>query len=172
MNTWQTLRQIQYLLRAQTWTGGATTVFASSSVLITAAPREEVVEKIRLPMAIIKPGGNTSDADDPDLLEQEVILSLGVGHAGDAYGESPMVGSHRTSQTESKGRGLLEIEEEMFNALELLNTDDGVVIQLKASSAPRPEYVSGQYMLFRDYLFGLTVTADRYYHPVMNLDQA
>lgn len=168
MNTWQVLRQVQYLLREQDWTGSSTSVFSSQSVIISAAPREEIVEKIVMPVAILRPAGNTVDRFAPDLISQEVLLSLGVTHAGDAYGELPVVGGHRTSQTSSKGRGLLEVEEEVFNAIELLSTDFGVVIQLRASSAMQPQHVSGQYLLFRDYLFRADLTADRFYHNGMN----
>jgi len=172
VNAWQDFRQLQYLIRAQTWPDGATVAFSSQSVIISASPIEETAEKIILPMAIIRPGGATSDQDDPDLLDQEVVISLGVGHAGDAYGEHPMVGGQRTSQTRSQGRGLLEVEEVLFNAVELLNTDDGVVIQFKAKSAPAASYIASQYYLFRDYLFSLICTADRFYHPVINLQES
>jgi len=172
MNTWQNLRQIQYLLRARKWTGTSTVVFASQSVIVTAAPHEEVAEKVPMPMAMIRPGSCTVDRWTPDLLDQEVVITLAVSHAGDAYGEFPVLGGQRVSQTQSKGRGLLEIEEEMFNAVELLNTDDGVVIQFRGASATQPKFVSGQYLLLRDYLFRLDVTADRFYHPVINLQES
>ena len=172
MNTWQCLRQIQYLLRQQAWTGSSTLVFASQSVIVTAAPHEEVVEKVTMPIAMIRPGSCTVDRFTPDLLDQEVVITLGVSHAGDAYGEFPVLGGHRTSQTQSKGRGLLEVEEEMFNAVELLNTDDGIIIQFRGASATQPKFVSDQYLLFRDYLFRLDVTADRFYHPIINLQES
>lgn len=172
MNTWQILRQLQYLIRAQTWAGGVTTVFASGSVKITAAIPEETVEKLILPACLIGPRGATADPefqDVPDYLEQEIVIRLIAGHAGDAFGEYTLVGGQRTGQTRSPGRGLLEVEEELFNAVELLNTDDGIVIQHRASSAVEPQLVEGQYIAMRDYLFRADVTADRYYHPVENL---
>ncbi len=172
MNTWQIVRQMQYLLQNQNWTGSSNNVFAETSVMISAAPREEIAEKVRLPLVIIAPGAATVDDEYPDYVEQEIVVTLAVGHAGDAVGEFPMVGGHRTSQTRSIGRGLLEVEEEMFNAIELLNTDDGVVVQLRMSSAPSPDYVGGQYLLFRDYLLRANLTADRFYHPVINLQES
>ena len=172
MNTWQNLQQIRYLIRNQNWTGSSTPVFHEEAVIVSAAPQEEVAEKVIMPIAILAPGAATVDDEAADLVEQEVIIKLGVSSSGDAYGESALIGSHRASQTDSQGRGLLEVEEELFNAVELLNTDDGVVIQHRASSAVRPEYVAGQYLLFRDYLYKLDCTADRYYHPVSNLQES
>ena len=172
MNSWQAFRQAKYLLQERNWTGSSTVVFNPLSIYITAAPREESIEKLILPAVFLRPGAATSDDEYPDLIEQEMVVTLAVGHAGDAFGELPVIGGHRAGQTQSEGRGLLEVEEELFAALELLNTDDGIVIQLMAKSAVTPEYVSGQYILFRDYLFRLNVTADRFYHPVMNLQEA
>ncbi len=172
MNTWQVARQIQYLVRAAVWTGSSTKVFHTESVKVTAAIPQANFERVILPALFISPGGNTSDPssqEDPNLLEQELAMKLAVGHAGDAFGEFAMVGGQRTGQTDSRGRGLLEVEEEVFNAIEFLNTDDGVVIQHRMSSAPRPEMVGEQYVLMRDYLFKLDTTADRFYHPVINL---
>ena len=157
MNTWQVCRQIQYLLRQRAWTGSATKVFHTDSVLITSAPRESALEQLIMPAALIRPMGATSDA---------------VAHAGDAFGEYPMVGGQRAGQEESQGRGLLEIEEEVFAAIELVNTDDGVVIQYRATSEVQPQLVQNQYLLFRDYLFRADLTADRYYHPVECLESA
>lgn len=172
MNTWQVTRQLQYLLRARVWEDSATKVFDENSVLITAAPREAALEQLIKPACLIRPMGATCDDEEPDLIQQEIAVTLAVVHAGDNYGEAPVVGGQRTSQTSSVGRGLLEIEEELFTAVEFLNTDDGVVIQHRASSAVEPQFVAGQYMLFRDYIFRAWVTADRYYHPVENLQEA
>ena len=172
MNTWQVCRQVQYLLRQRAWTGSVTKVFASASVLITAAPRESVVEQLVMPAALIRPMGATSDDEEPDFITQELALTLAVAHAGDAYGEYPVVGGQRTGQTDSTGRGLLEVEEEVFAAIEFLNTDSGVLIQHRVSSAAEPQLIGSQYLLLRDYLFRLDLTADRFYHPVENLQEA
>jgi len=79
------------------------------------------------------------------------------------------VGGQRTGTTSSVGRGLLEIEEELFNAIERVDTDLGVVIVTVAKSAVAVAFVSEQYVLVRDYLFRARLTADRYYHPVEDL---
>ena len=170
MNAWQVLRQLQYLIRSRDWTGSINNVFASESVKITSGPRSEAFEKMRLPVCLIRPMGMTVDPehnDAPDHLEQEIAITLAVAHSGDAFGEYSMVGGMRTSNTRSQGRGLLEVEEELFNAIELLNTDDGIVIQHRASSAVEAQDIRGQFVQFRDYLFRANLTADRFYHPVL-----
>jgi len=172
VNCWQVCRQIQYLLREQTWTGSATKVFHTKSILITAAPRESAVEQLIMPAVLIRPLGATSDDEEPDFVSQELALTLATAHAGDSYGEYPLVGGQRTGQTDSTGRGLLEIEEEVFNAIEFLNTDSGVLIQHRMSSAAEPKLVGNQYLLLRDYMFRAELTADRFYHPVENLQSA
>lgn len=172
MNSWQAIRQLQYVLRRQKWTGSTNVVFASGSVIITAGVAEEAAEKIVMPAAIIIPGGLTVDKDFKDYVTQEVIVRLTVSQAGDAFGEMTVVGGHRTSQTRSQGRGLMEVEEELFNASELLNTDDGIVVQFKGSSALRVQSVDSQFLVWRDYMFALETSADRSYHPVINLVEA
>ena len=137
MNTWQVCRQLQYLIRARKWTGSASSVFHTDSVKITPAPRESVVETAIMPACLIRPLGATSDpeaAEEPDLLDQEIAFTLAISHTGDSWGEYPLMGGQRTGQTDSDGRGLLEVEEELLAAIELLNTDDGVVIEHRMTS--------------------------------------
>jgi len=175
MNTWQTVRQVQYLVRSRKWTGSSTKVFHTDSVKVTAAPRESAIEQMIMPACLIRPMGASIDpqwSESPDLFELEVAITLAVAHVGDSWGEYPMLGGQRTGQTNSTGRGLLEVEEELFAAVELLNDDDGVLIQFRASSAAQAQMIGKQYVLVRDYLFRLWVSADRYYHPVINLVEA
>lgn len=174
MNAWQVTRQTQYLIRNRKWTGSSNPVFHTDSVKITAMNAPATVEQMIMPACVIRPLGATIDpeaSEEPDLLEQEIAFTVAVAHVGDSWGEYLMVGGQRSGQTESIGRGLFEVEEELFNAIELLNTDDGVIIQHRASSAAQFQQVDRQSVLVRDYIFRARVTADRYYHPVINLEQ-
>ena len=175
MNTWQVARQLQYLARSRKWPGSSTTVWHTDSVKITSAPREAVVEQMVMPALLIRPLGATSDPEaeeEPDVIDQEFAFTIATAQVGDSWGEYPLVGGQRSGQTSSVGRGLLEIEEELFSTIELLNTDDGVVIEHRASSATQAQLVGNRYVAVRDYLFRARVTADRYYHPVINLQEA
>ena len=173
MTCWQVARQVQYLLQAATWGSSSTVVFAPGSVVITSRPTEDAIRSgIVMPGAFIRPLGAQVDPDAqelPDLLEQELSVALITSIVNDPFGEAMLVGAQRTGQSSSEGRGLLEIEEELFNAIELLDTDDGVVVQHIGSSAPQPQMVGDDMALIREYGFRIDVTADRFYHPVSNL---
>jgi len=175
VNTWQVARQIKYLLQERDWTGSATTVFAPGSVLITTMPTADALKSgIVMPGAFVRPLGNAVDPEGqelPDLIEQEISIALIASIVNDTFGEAMLIGGQRTGQTDSRGRGLLELEEEMFAAVELLNTDDGVVIQHIASSAPQPTLVGSDMAIVREYGFRVDLTADRFYHPVSNLQE-
>lgn len=176
MNLWQVARQLQYLLQQQNWTGSSNVVFAPNSVLITPGPLESVFDaSFVMPAALIHPMGATVDPEsqeEPDYIEQELAVALAVANMNDVVNQAGLIGSQRTGQTSSVGRGLLEVEEELFNAIEFLNTDDGVVIQHRTSSSPTVRSFEEQSMVMREYLFRVEVTADRFYHPVINVTSA
>lgn len=175
MNTWQILRQLQYLIRSRKWTSGSKSVFHTDSVKIIAGASEDALEQMIMPACLIVPSGATSDPqeqEEPDMIEQEVGFVIGQAHHGDSWGEYRIVGGQRTGQTDSDGRGILELEEELFAAIELLDTDSGVVMQHRASSAARIQPFNRQTLVTREYLFRAWVTADRFYHPVINLQEA
>lgn len=136
---------------------------------ITVAPSENAAGILVVPMALLRPDGATSDSghdEEPDLVEQIVGLRLAVAIPGDAIGENALIGANRVGQTDSRGRGLLEIEEEVFAAIERLNDIDGVRIQSRAKSAATAvlhERIG--YIGMRDYSFEAICTADRFYHP-------
>ncbi len=173
MNTWQVARQAQYLVRSRSWTGSSTTVFADASVIISSAVQFSAIEQMRMPVALIRVLSMDVDPEhreEPDLVQQDFGVSLVTAVASDAHGQAAMVGSNRFGQTDSRGRGLLEVEEELFGAVEELNTIDGVVIQLVASGAPEAIQSDALgYVVARDYRFSAWVTMDRFYHPIINL---
>jgi len=167
MNSWQCLKQIKSLLVAQTWTGSATAVFPSGSVIITQAPPRTGIHLNRMPYAFIGLGSGSSDPvhdELPDKLRTDVIVALSAMIPGDPYGEAALIGRNIQSTTDSRGRGILELEEELFNAVELLNEIDGVVIQFRAMGSPAPEYDETHgYIVKRAYRFEMDCTASRQY---------
>jgi hypothetical protein len=170
MNTWQAVQQVRYLLGKRAWPDSATLVFGSASVIVTAAIPEPVFERVRLPCALIRIMPATNDPDEPGIDLQEITIRLAVGHAGDGTGETAVIGGHRVGQTDSRGRGLLEIEEEMRAAIGLLTSDHGVESQFKVASPQQAAMVGEQYIVYRDYLFRLHTTATRSYPPVTALE--
>lgn len=166
MNTWQTLKQLRYLLRARNWTGSSTDVFGS--VHVSVGPTEDAFRNLQYPLALIRPLAATVDPEhdeESDLIVQQVAVRLAVA-VPDGIGEAALLGANRTAgSTSSKGRGLLEVEEELFAAIEFLDQLSGISNQCRARSAVDAQVTEAEYVVFRDYVFDLYVTADRYYHP-------
>jgi len=170
MTGWQVLRQLQFLLKNQDWTGSSTPVFHERSVIIAVGDELSFLsEGLMPPMAIIRPGGAQSDplhGEEPDLIQQDIDIALVQIVHGDKIGQNVLIGAYRQGQTDSRGRGLLELEEELFNAVEKLTYEDGVVIQNMAVGAALTQVDDrNNVVAFRDYTFQALVTADRFYHP-------
>ena len=171
MNVWQVIRQLKYLLLQRKWDGSGSDVFQDNSIVITVAPDEQALANLISPTAIIRPMGAQSDPihdEEPDLIMQSVGVRLSTTVPGDALGEYALIGGGRQSSTDSRGRGLLEVEEELFASLAELGTIDGVVIYNRAKSAADAELDSeNRYSAFRTYMFEVLTTETRYYHPVL-----
>lgn len=98
-----------------------------------------------------------------------IICKLG----GDRVGENPIMGASRTGLTDSRGKGILEIEEELLNACFRLNDLEGVRLQLVETGAvavnPDPnDWTAAS----REYTFEVQCTADRYYHAPTQVQAA
>lgn len=164
MNAQQILRQIQFLLRQQTWTTSVP-VWHTDSVRVTIEPEREVFVRLTPPMAFVRPGPFTADREEPTFGEMEFVVRLATLNKNDMIGESVLIGSNRTGQLAAPGKGLLEIEEKMFDALALLSSVNGIETVFLAASAAAAEVVEQGYAAARDYQFRAWATADRYYHP-------
>jgi hypothetical protein len=121
------------------------------------------------PACLIRPTTAQSDPEhneEPDYLQQNFEMTIIAKVHGGRTSENPIIGAYRESTTTSAGRGILELEEELFNAVEKLNTVDGVVIQHTATGASLTELIADEMaIVYRDYQFTAWLTADRYYHP-------
>lgn len=172
MNRWQIAQQARYQLREAVWEGSVTKVFAPGSVLVTAKPQAKAAAGLIMPAAFVRPMNATADPEgneEPGLWRGNFNIALFVAVPGDMFGEAQMIGAHRQGQTDSDGRGILELEEELLRAVELLNRIDGVSIQFKAAAAPEPQIVDGLgYALWVDYGFEADFTRARQYHTAEN----
>ncbi len=134
--------------------------------------KNQARSSLRFPLAMIYPAEANSDplhGQEPDLVQQNIAITLATVIPGTAVGEAPLLGKNVVDNTRSEGRGLLELEEEVFNAIGRLGTDLGVAIQHTASGKSRPEPDDNtNYIVYRDRLFAAWVTKDRFYHPVVN----
>ena len=172
MNTWQLLKEIQNVLQDAVWAGASNSVFGN--VAVTIGPISDMGSVLRFPAALIRPADLAVDPQHDsqlsDLLRQNVIVRLLVGVVGDAVGQAALIGGNWAAGTagaqESSGRGLLEIEEALFDSIAFLGRDDGVEIELRSGSAAGLIAVEETvYVVYRDYEFESWVTASRDYPP-------
>lgn len=174
MNTWQVARQLRYLLQQAKWEDGSTSVFAASSVLISAAPTADIFQDRRLPLAVIVPATGQddpdADADYPEIVRREFRVTVVTAVQGDVVGEAAMLGANRSSVNDSAGRGLLEICEKVRTALLRADDDDGVRLNVFAASAAagRPGTEMG-YVAARELIFTATTTSSRYYRAALSI---
>jgi hypothetical protein len=163
VNTWQAVKQIQFLLQTATWPdtpGGP--VFAS--VHITQGPAEKMLQDFRYPVAIIRVLDNEADAAAPGFKSQRLEVTLATAHYGDLLGEFSLMGGMRNSQGRSGGRGLLEVEEIALSTLNLIDQTSGLSIILAASSAVETA-IDEQfgYVASRAFQFNTRLTTSRTY---------
>lgn len=171
MNSWQAARQIQYLLQQETW-DGSTPVFASANVVVTVASEDDFYTPTRSPLAIVTPLNRRDDEQEPNLKTETFGVRLVVINRHDEVGEAALIGSNRTGQSDSRGRGLLEIEEKLFDAVALADRTSGFRVVCRAAGAGRAEIRDDLYLCARDYELEAVVTADRSYAPVRKLSSS
>jgi hypothetical protein len=164
MNVQQFARQIRFKLLARTWPdspGG--TVFAN--VYVSQGPAEDLApSSMRYPFALVRVLDSTTDLDDQRYQVQRFEIVSVVQATGDQVGEFAMTGGHRTSQGTSRGRGLLEVEEQVLQALQFVDPTGGVRLQLVSSNAAEGVFVQDVgYVAMRALTFQARLTTDRDY---------
>lgn len=170
MNTWQITKQLKYLLEADTWPDSPNEKVLSCCI-VTAGMTSEMWSDIRRPFAMLQVGNASSDRENPDLMSQSLTLVLVASVYGDHHGETALTGGPRGGgQGSSKGRGLLEIEEEALETVRRVTGANGVnIIVRKDSAAQAVMLESMEYVVYRTYSLDCLVSRARYYHPPRNL---
>lgn len=158
------LNNIKTELLAQTWTGGSNKVFGGGSIIITTyAELDAVLAYAQCPFAIIMPGEFPSDpeyGEEPDFLIGQVTVRIGTILPGETLGENPLMGANRPDSTKSEGAGLYQIEQEVYNALGRLNTNDGINIQFRQTGEAQATLLPDKrYIAFEDMKFEAVCTA-------------
>lgn len=167
MNCRQLLEAIQIKLRAATWpSGSAGAIFHPGSVVVTpgTSPDRILARRGGVPLALIHAGSAQVDpeaGENQNLLRQELTVTLVVANNSDGFGEASMLGGPKSGGVgESDGRGILELEVELFRTMKLLDADDGVNIVLEATGAADfIEDESSNGVTYRDYQFRADITA-------------
>ncbi len=153
------LSSIKSSLLARTWTGSSNKVFAANSVAVTRGSVKDALRTMGVPGALVMPGGVRCDpefGEEPDLWFVDVVVRVFVVAPGEALGENPLMGANRGSSTKSEGAGLLEILEEVQQAIGQLNVQDGnnFVIQFRQLGGSGGVHVDDRVMwLYQDLEF-------------------
>lgn len=167
MTTRQIAQRLKNVLRSLRWGGTGEPVFPYESVIISVGMEEENFGRIILPAAIIRPVGGSRDprhGQEARLWGQGFELVIMLSMAGDPEGEIALMGRGRgSSATSAAGRGLLEIEEEVLDAVALLNELDHMNVQLVASSDPAPAQNDVGPLVWKGYRFDATTSLTRSY---------
>ena len=171
MNAWQFFQQFKHEMDLSRWTGSVR-VWPSGSIVVCADMPERFLERTRLPCALIRVQDASADPEhdeESDLFEQNFDITVAVAVANDPYGEAAFLGAGRSDANASAGKGLLEIEEKLWEDLHRLGEGQGIRVQArgKGASGGTPHSALG-YSAWRTYRFAATLGATRFYHPGTN----
>jgi hypothetical protein len=153
-------------------------VFHKNSVIVSANPELHALSTLIVPIAILKPLDGTVDpefSEERGLIEKSIQLSLIVAIGGDAAtAENAILGGNRVSgSVKSEGRGLLELEEEVYAAIQRLTESTGVKVSFISSSAGAVTRIdTGDnifYVAMSEYRFKMFCGTARTYAPVREL---
>ena len=164
MNAWQVAKQIKDLLKAKAWPDG-TTDKVMPEVLVSAGVLEDKIGQLRFPFALINVGSMTPDEEEPGLQNQVFEVRLVHRVPGDAFGETALIGGARSGgQGSSEGRGLLEIEEILYDVIQGLREDTGIRLHLTTAGAVNGVELEGfGYIVSRSYSFDGWIKSARSY---------
>ncbi len=152
MNGWQIARQIRYLLRARRWEGGAAVdgyehVFQSSSVRVTPIASGDLISQKAMPLCLINAGNEQADpfaGQEPRFVKQDFEVTIVALQPGEEAGENAIIGGGRAATNKSsRGRGVLEVEEEVKEVLNSVFASSGIEMQGFWSSGIAVSLVEG-----------------------------
>lgn len=171
MNTLQMARQIKHRLKKAVWPSSSNKVFGAAIVSVRVP--DQLLERLRLPLAAIRPGGAQADpgrGEETELIRQTFMVRLYAANEHDGESEAAILGANRASTILSKGRGLLEIEERLLKEIGRITGIDGakIVNSFRSSTDVEVETPVGA-VVFRDYMFDALVGNDRFYHAPTRL---
>ena len=157
----QLLTAIKAELVAQLWTGGSNVVFPTGCVAITAnvdLAMDAALKTMRTPQVLLQPMGTTSDPEfdeDPNFVALNLQARIIVMVPGDSVGENALMGANKTAgATYSEGRGIFEVEQELFNAIGRLNGLESVILQCRQKGGIQAAIVGDNvYVAYRDLHF-------------------
>lgn len=180
MNPYQAARQLQYLLLASTWADSpGEYVFGHGPEVIDGSVRlsegldPAVAGELRVPFALVTIGTKEYDPEEPGLVLQDFEVILVQSVLGDPFGERILSGANRGSSGAggSDGRGILELEERVENAIGKLTGANGARAVIAATAAPPAVKVerSGDLLASRKYVVRAWCTRAAHFEPPLYL---
>ena len=166
-------QQIKHVLQKRLWPGvGGAEVFPK--VVISVGMDTEILQQFRLPLAVIRPMGGSSDpnkGEEPKFIRQTFNIRLYAGESSDGVGEASLIGGHRIDgKLGSRGRGILEVEEQLIEAVGSLTGINGArVINRLRSMVDVILDANRRHIAVREYAFDAMVGNARFYHPSSRL---
>jgi hypothetical protein len=114
-------------------------------------------------MALIQPLDGESDPkydEEPDLLYENFQVRLIVNIPGDPVGSNALMGANLTNGANaSEGQGLFSLEQQLYNAIGLLNAAQSITIQFRGKGQIRAGHLENKtYLAYRDYSFSAMCT--------------
>ena len=163
----QIIRQFQYVLDARNWTGTSNNVFGS--VDISARPINALLPNLQAPFAVVRPfmssDGDPQYKEQPELMRGRVEVAIGVVGGGDFSGEKALIGGNRVTN-DSQGRGILELEKELYATIGRMGPDLGLTISaMTATVGPSGQDQAMNYVATREHGFEIWYTTTEFYHP-------
>ena len=134
MSTRQVLRQLEYTITNLAWPTSGDSVF--HDVVITTLGWEFFLDSdLRKPYLIITPVGSQSELENPQLKKLSLEITIVAIHEGDSKGRAAAIGGHGSwSQTNSKQKGLFELQEKLWDTIEKEGRDRGIIYMLGGRS--------------------------------------
>lgn len=161
MNVQTLITSIQNTLIAQTWPISGRVVFPANSVQVTAnteTAMEYALKNLASPMCLIQPLDGESDpkySEEPDLLYENIQVRLIVNIPGDPVGSNALMGANQINGANAtEGQGLFSLEQQLFNAIGILNAAQSVTIQFIGKGQITAGHLENRtYLAYRDYKF-------------------
>lgn len=165
MNENSLLVALKARLQAATWSGGST-IFGAGAVAVTANVELATVQMVkygRVPSCLIQPATSQSDPEfneEPDLVKLSLLVRIIVMVSGDAFGENALMGANKSGgSTASEGRGITEIEQELYSEMGKLNDLEDYILQVTQKGEAGFAYIEGgKAVAWRDTEFDSWVT--------------
>jgi hypothetical protein len=178
VNRWQVLRQMRYRCWSKVWPGSGGERVVATPIISPGMTVEELLGAVRAgPMVAFNAGDDQADEASGALGVAVIPVTIAVQMSNDRTGSGALVGSHGArlhsdgayGQTSSQGRGLLEVEEVVLDAIRQGAGDIGLSMQARPVGAPMAGSVGGLGIAVREYRIEVRCMSARHYHPPQRL---